>query len=233
MYDAFISYSRVDLPTVQGLKRQLDERRLRVFLDLDSLRAGQDWPPQLGRALNDSRMMVLCWSAQAEASKWVEAEIKHCLITSKLVLPWLLDSTPLPPLLQKTQGIQGTDPTKVVNELADRRRKRYRRLAPKLAVGAVLLASAVWFSPQVFIPQSIGFRGHVIDEQGNAVVGATIEADGVRADTNTSGEFAMLLPGPPSRRALRVSAWKPGYRKRTVDTQSDVPDLGVVLEKDR
>ena len=37
MYDAFISYSRGDLPTVQRLKQQLDERRLRVFLDLDSL----------------------------------------------------------------------------------------------------------------------------------------------------------------------------------------------------
>ena len=235
MYDAFISYSRVDLPTVQGLKRQLDERRLRVFLDLDSLRAGQDWPPQLGRAVLDSRMMVLCWSARAAASDWVRAEINHSISakTPVPVLPWLLDSTPLPPLLQKTQGIQGTDPTKVVNELADRRWKRYRRLAPKLAVGAVLIASAAWFSPQVFIRQSTGFRGHVIDEQGNAVVGATIEADGVRSDTNMTGEFALVLPGPPSRRALRVWAWKPGYRKRTVDTQSDVPDLGVVLEKDR
>jgi hypothetical protein len=235
MYDAFISYSRLDLLTVQDLKRQLDERRLRVFLDLDSLRAGQDWPPQLGRAVLDSRMMVLCWSARAAASDWVRAEINHSISAKKPVpvLPWLLDCTPLPPLLQKTQGIQGTDPTKVVNELADSRRKRYRRRAASLVVGAVVLAPALWFSSQVFTRQSTGFRGHVMDEQGNAVIGATIEADGVRSDTNMTGEFALVLPGPPSRRALRVWAWKPGYRKRTVDTQSDVPDLGVVLEKDR
>jgi hypothetical protein len=233
MYDAFISYSRLNLPTVQGLKRQCDERRLHVFLDIGSLRAGEDWPPQLGSSVRDSRMMVLCWSAEAQASEWVSAEIKYCHLAKKPVLPWLLDGTPLPPLLQKTHGIQGTDPTKVVNELADRRRQHCRRMAAFLVVGAVLLASVVWFSPQVFFRQSMGFRGHVIDEQGNAVIGATIEADGVRADTNTSGEFAVVLPGPPSRRALRVWAWKPGYRKRTVDTQSDVPDLGVVLEKDR
>src|SRR2546426_10056931 len=112
MYDAFLSYSRVDLLIVQGLKRQLDERRLRVFVHLDSLRAGHEWPPQLGRAVLDSRMMVLCWSAQAEGSKWVEAEINYCLLAKKPVLPWLLDDTPLPPRLQNTQGIQGTDPTK-------------------------------------------------------------------------------------------------------------------------
>ena len=233
MYDAFISYSRLDLLTVQGLKRQLDERRLRVFLDIRSLRAGEDWPPQLGRAVRDSRMMVLCWSAQAEASEWVSAEIKYCHLAKKPVLPWLLDGTPLPAMLQKTQGIQGTDPAPVVNVIANKRRRRHRCLAALLVVGAVGLASAVWYSPRVLVRQSVPFRGHIIDEQGNAMVGAMIEADGVRADTNASGEFALVLPGPPSRRALRVWAWKPGYRKRTVDTESDVPDLGVVLEKDR
>ena len=39
---------------IQNLKRQLDERRLRVFLDVDTLRAGRDWPPQLGRAVLDT-----------------------------------------------------------------------------------------------------------------------------------------------------------------------------------
>jgi hypothetical protein len=235
MYYAFISYSRADLPAVQCLKRQLDERQLRVFLDLDSLRAGQDWPPQLGRAVQGSRMMVLCWSAQAAKSDWVKAEINHSLSTSKPVpvLPWLLDSTPLPPMLQQRHGIQGTDPAPVVNEIADERRRHHRRVAATLVVGAVVLAPAVWLSPRIFTPQSIAFRGHVVDDQGNAVAGAVIEADGVRVDTNRSGEFALVLPGPPSRRALRVTAWKPGYRKRTIDTQSDVPDLGVVLEKDR
>src|ERR1019366_8827273 len=129
MYDAFISYSRVDLPTVQGLKRQLDERRLHVFLDIGSLRAGEDWPPQLGSAVRDSRMMVLCWSAEAQASEWVSAEIKYCHLAKKPVLPWLLDGPPLPPLLQKTHGIQGTDPSLVVNVVADKRKRHYRRRA--------------------------------------------------------------------------------------------------------
>jgi hypothetical protein len=233
MYYAFISYSRADLPTVQGLKRQLDERRLRVFLDLESLHAGQDWPPQLGGAVQKSRMVVLCWSAQAAKSDWVKAEINHSLITKKRVLPWLLDNTPLPPMLQQRHGIQGTDPAPVVKEIADESKRHHRRLAATLVVGAVILALAMWFLPQIFTRQSVPFLGHVVDDQGNAVASATIEADGIRADTNTSGEFALVLPGPPSKRALRVTVKKPGYRNRTIDTQSDVPDLGVVLEKDR
>src|SRR5947207_2914666 len=114
MYDAFISYSRCDLRAVQGLKRQLDEQSLTVFLDLDSLRAGEDWLPQFGRALQNSRMTALCWSTQAAASEWVRAEINHCLSTPVPVLPWLLDSTPLPSMLVQTQGIPGTDAAPVV-----------------------------------------------------------------------------------------------------------------------
>ena len=235
MYDAFISYSRRDLPVVQGLKRQLDERRLRVFLDLDSLRAGEDWPPQLGAAVQDSRMMVLCWSAQADKSDLVRAEINHALSTKKPVpvLPWLLDSTPLPAMLRRKQGILDTNPAPVVNVVAEARRQHRRRVAATMAGGAVVLVPALWFSLQVVSQHSIAFHGHVLDEQGNAVAGAIIEGDGIRADTNMTGEFVLVLPGPPSRRALRVTARKVGYRRRAIDTQSDVPDLGVVLEKDR
>jgi hypothetical protein len=75
MYDAFISYARADLPFVQDLKQTMDERGLRIFVDLDSLRAGQGWPPQIGAALRNSRMMVLCWSMHAAVSKWVRPKL--------------------------------------------------------------------------------------------------------------------------------------------------------------
>jgi hypothetical protein len=235
MYDAFISYSRSDLPAVRDLMRKLDERRLRVFLDLERLRLGRDWPPQLGGAVQGSRMMVLCWSEQAATSDWVKAEIHHSLSTKKPVpvLPWLLDSTPLPAMLRQRQGIQGTDTARVVDAIADERRRHRRRAAVTWVASAVIVAPALWWSPRVLTRQSITFRGHVMDERGNAVAGATVEAGGLRGGTNPSGEFALVLPGPPSRRALRVTVWKPGYRRSTKETQADVPDLGVVLERER
>jgi hypothetical protein len=233
MWDAFISYSRSDLAAIQGLERKVEERGLCVFVDRDRLRPGEDWPPKLGAAIKDSRMVVLCWSANAAGSDWVKAEIKHSLLMGRQVLPWLLDNTPLPPMLQQKHGVQGTDPAPIVNVIADERRRFHRRRAAALLGGAVVLAPAFWWSRRFFTQQSMAFRGHVVDQQGNAVPGATIEADGIRADTNTSGEFKLVLPGPPSTRALRVHVSKAGYRSRIIETQSDVPDLGVVLEKDQ
>ncbi|HXK02909.1 MAG TPA: toll/interleukin-1 receptor domain-containing protein [Verrucomicrobiae bacterium] len=69
MYDAFISYARGDLSFADSLLKGLDAEGLRAFVDVHSLRAGQEWPPQLGAALRKSLMMVLCWSAQALASE--------------------------------------------------------------------------------------------------------------------------------------------------------------------
>ena len=178
--------------------------------------------------------MVLCWSAQADKSDWVRAEIHHSLSTNKPVpvLPWLLDGTPLPPMLRKVHGIGGTDPTPVVNAITNERLRHHRRVAATVIASSVFLTPALWFSPRLITRQSIAFRGHVADEQGNAVADATLEADGVRARTNTSSEFALVLPGPPSRRALRVTASKAGYSRKTINTQPDVP-LSVVLERER
>jgi hypothetical protein len=235
MYDAFISYSRSDLPTIMNLKEQIDKRHLRAFLDVDSLRAGQNWPPQLGAAVQKSRMMVLCWSERAAVSDWVRAEVNHSLSTRTPVpvLPWLLDSTPLPPMLGQMHGIRGTDPVPVVNLIAETRTVHQRRAGLALGAGSIVLAPALWVTLLVLARQSTDFHGHVVDEQGNAVAGAMIEAASAHATTATNGEFALKLPGPRSRRELQVTIKKPGYRLRTIRTQYDVPDLGVVLEKDR
>ena len=234
MYDAFISYSRHDLLAVQDLKRQLDKRRLRIFIDLESLRAGHVWPRQLGAAVQNSRIMVLCWSAQAAASDWVKAEIYHSLSTRKSVsvLPWLLDDTPLPPMLQDRYALRG-DPALIVNAVVGERRRDTRRQIFRLLLSTAVVTPALWILPQVFRSHTVNFRGHITDEEGNAVAGVTVEAEGVRADTNRNGEFGLILPGPDSVRALRVTAWKSGYQRQTINTQSDVPDLGIVIEKER
>jgi hypothetical protein len=235
MYDAFISYSRADLPAVQDLERRLAERGLRSFLDVTSLRAGEYWPPQLGRAMQNSRLVVLCWSARAAASDWVRLEVHLSISATKpvRVLPWLLDSAPLLPELQGLQGIPGPEPARVVTEVLFERWRHHRRMAATLGAGVVILAPVLWFSPRFFTRQSKALRGHIVDEKGDTVADATIEVDGVRADTNSSGEFALVLSGPPARRTLKVTVSKRGFRRRTIDTQSDVPDLGIVLLKDK
>jgi hypothetical protein len=229
MHDAFISYSRANLQQVETLKLRLDERRLDVFRDNDSLSAGKDWRSQLGAAIQKSRMMVLCWSAEAAESTMVEVEIEVSLLTKKRVVPWLLDNTPLPPALSHIHGITGADPARVVNAVAEERTRSRRLFSIKLvAAAAVLLAPSLW----IMAHTSFTFRGHVVDEQGNPVADATVEAGGVQTKTGPGGDFLLSLRGRPGG-PLKVRVSKIGYISKVIETVSDVPDLGVVLEKDR
>lgn len=232
LYDAFISYARGDLAFAESLKKGLDAEHLQAFIDVHSLRAAQEWPPQLGAALRKSRMMVLCWSAQALASEWVSAEINLCLLVRKPVLPWLLDRTPLPARLSRTHGARGSDLTPIVSAVArERQRLNRRRMATWVPAG-VLAAVAPLLTWRLSTDRTLPFRGHVVDETGIPLAGVSVEADGVHDQTRADGNFRLFLPGPPGR-GLHVMVRKAGFVSREIDTQSDVPDLGVVLERKR
>jgi hypothetical protein len=234
MYQVFLSYSSGNRPLVQTLSRELERRRLRVFLDVDSVRAGQSWPPQLGSAIQSSRVMVLCWSVDAAASEWVRAEIHHCLSSRKQVpvLPWLLDDTPLPAMISQCQGIKGNDPAPVVRAIAERRKLLRRRQLLRSAVGTLILLPAAWWATHFAPGERLIFRGHVVDQQGNPVKDADVEAAGNRVKTHSDGSFVIRLADRPQK-ALRVLVSGDGFPARTLDTQADVPDLGIVVEKEK
>lgn len=226
MYDAFVSYSRNDLSAVNALKAELDRHGLRVFLDVTSLRGGKAWPIELGKALNRSRVLILCWSAHSACSDWVNSEVRHSLIASRppLVLPWLLDSTPLPPLLQYKQGFPDAPAPVVEVVLSARKRDRRHRLALGTIICAGAIALMIWFTAWE------GFSGHVTDEQGLPISLVNLEAEGTHAQTNMSGTFKLSLFRFPYR-SVRVTATKYGYQIKSVLTQSDQRDLGMVLER--
>lgn len=232
LYDAFISYARDDFLFAESLKKGLDAGHLRVFLDVRSLRTAQEWPPQLGAALRKSRMMVLCWSEKALVSHWVEAELNVCLLTGKPVLPWMLDSTQLPATLSRTHGISGGDPAPVVRAVARERRHSERRRLVTMASAGVLAGLTSWTGWHLYAVKTVTFRGHVVDEAGGPLAGAAVEAEGIRNRTGTDGSFRLFLSGPQGR-AIRVMVRKAGFVSREIHTQSDVPDLGVVLTRER
>ncbi len=232
MYDVFVSYARGDVALARFLKEKLDHEHLRAFVDVDSLRAGQEWPRQLGEAVKRSRMVVLCWSAEAAASEWVKAEIRLSLLTGKRVLPWLLDATPLLPELSQTHGVAGTDPDAVATEVSRERRRCNMRRMMQLAPAGVLAALMPWWGWRIYEYRRVPFRGHIFDEGGNPLVGALVEADGVRGRTDENGAFRLVLSGPPGR-GLHIVVRKEGFVRREIDTQSDVPDFGVALERER
>ena len=73
-YDLFVSYSREDSARVRPLVELLQSRGYKVFFDLESIKIGDTWKQRLEVALRQSRMLVLCWSADAKASEYVLIE---------------------------------------------------------------------------------------------------------------------------------------------------------------
>lgn len=103
-YDAFISYSHAsDTESARSIQKGLQRlakpllkrRALEVFRDETSLIASSELGPELRRALDDSRHLVLLCSPTSAQSVYVEDEIKH----------WLQSNTPDTITMVLTDGV--------------------------------------------------------------------------------------------------------------------------------
>lgn len=78
---AFASYSSKDraevFKRIQGIHQVAPD--LDIFVDVDSLRAGQDWEKELWRQISGRDVFFLFWSANAKNSRWVEKEWRFAL----------------------------------------------------------------------------------------------------------------------------------------------------------
>src|SRR5215469_1754475 len=98
-FDLFISYSREDRDRVLPLVEALRAFDYRVFFDQESIKVGDVWKKRLETEIRRSRALILCWSAAAKASEFVHFEYIKAGSLGRKVLPWLLDDTPLPAML--------------------------------------------------------------------------------------------------------------------------------------
>jgi hypothetical protein len=103
---AFASYASVDrdrvLGRIQGMQKVLP--KLKVFLDVVSLRSGTNWEQQLWNEIPTNDIFYLFWSSAASESEWVKKEWRCALQTKGLefIDPVPLDSpesVPPPPEL--------------------------------------------------------------------------------------------------------------------------------------
>ena len=78
---AFASYASADrdavLGRIQGIHKVAPE--LEIFLDVVSLRSGQNWESELWRVIPASDIFYLFWSTHARKSEWVEKEWRCAL----------------------------------------------------------------------------------------------------------------------------------------------------------
>jgi len=226
-YDVFLSYRRADTALVLPLRDELRRLGYRVFFDTQSIEGGEDWKRRLERSVAESRALVLCWTESASRSEVVTFEYSCAKALGKAVVPWLLDGTPLPVMLNHINGIPNPDAVQVATALRPRlglglavRRRLQTAVA---AVLVVALAVGLWWAMRPAPPWE--FAGDVIDpvtRMGIAGVEVDVTPDQgkmVVVKTGDDGKFAVTLPqpGPPQTKYVHLEFKKDGYQGDTAN----------------
>ncbi len=221
-YDVFLSYSRTDSERVAPLRDELRRMGYRVFFDAESIDPGQEWKRRLERSIRASRTLVLCWSENTRGSDYITFEYSRAEALHKRILPWLLDKTPLPAMLE-VQGITTPDATQAASQL-----KRAlgwtlagrRKLQAALGVLAAGLAGlALWLALRPPPPLPPWQFSAQVTERVSGVPVAGVEVDVQigqgplnRAFTGSDGTCNLML-SPPEPDTVHIFLSKEGYKR--------------------
>lgn len=100
MIDGFISHSSADRSVAVRIEKALEAEGLSVWLDDSEIRYGVLLGSQLRDSIRDAKAMILLWSSDAAASRWVATEWLTAFHVGRFIVPCSLDDTSLPQCLQ-------------------------------------------------------------------------------------------------------------------------------------
>ena len=100
MIDGFISHSSADRAVAVRIEKALEAEGLSVWLDDSEIRYGVLLGSQLRDSIRDAKAMILLWSSDAAASRWVATEWLTAFHVGRFIVPCSLDDTSLPQCLQ-------------------------------------------------------------------------------------------------------------------------------------
>ena len=93
----FVSYSPADNELVSAIVSLLCANNgALVYCDADSIRKSARWREELGTAISEASVVLVFWCHHAHTSYEVRKEFALALEQGKVVVPLLLDGTPLP-----------------------------------------------------------------------------------------------------------------------------------------
>src|ERR1035438_2695406 len=80
----FLCHASADKPAVRALYHRLQEDGFQPWPDEEDLLPGQDWEPQIRRAVRESDVVLVCLSQSSVSKKgFVQKEIKFALDTAE------------------------------------------------------------------------------------------------------------------------------------------------------
>jgi hypothetical protein len=226
-YDVFLSYSHLDAAIVDPFANALRVRGYRVFHDNKSIVVGERWKLRLENAIRSSRVCILCWSEAAKTSEYVAFEYSHAMGLNKPVLPWLMDTTSLPSMIE-LHGITERDPQIAVTQFLPRIgwRLRTRRILWAVAFLLFVAVAGGGFRITHRPPPPWDFGGRVTDSvTGLPLSGVEVDAELGKYVTFTArdGTYSFHFP-PPRLQHINLAFLKQGYRtEKPLQVPTDLP----------
>jgi small GTP-binding protein len=193
-FDVFLSHSSKDKAVVRPVAERLRNDGLRVWFDDWVLKPGDSIPAKIERGLRQSRVLVLCMSAQAFGSDWAELESYTFLFRDPLnqkrhFVPLRLDAAPIEGSLAQFL---------YVDWLLEEREQEYSKLLEACRPPAAQPARAAESGRE-----QAGERAIQLDYQGKIATYA-FSSDGGSALTGTYTDSAIRVWDLETARCLRV-----------------------------
>jgi TIR domain len=91
-FDVFVSYSSKDKPTADAACAALEAGGVRCWIAPRDVTPGRDYGDDLIEALDACRMMVLIFSANANASPQIRREVERCVSRGVPIIPLRIEN---------------------------------------------------------------------------------------------------------------------------------------------
>lgn len=94
-HDAFVSYSTKDKPVADAVCATLEANGIRCWIAPRDILPGMDWGESIIDAINESRVMILVFSASANASPQIKREVERAVNKAIPIIPFRIEDVPL------------------------------------------------------------------------------------------------------------------------------------------
>jgi hypothetical protein len=122
----FLTYSHKDERWAQRLVSELSDRGIDVWDAVSKLAPGDNWPLEIGKALERAQAMIVVLSPSAARSSRLRREIEYALGSRKFqnrLIPVILEPTEkIPWILRHLEAVKGKDPSQVSDRVVKRLR---------------------------------------------------------------------------------------------------------------
>jgi hypothetical protein len=104
-HDVFISYSSKDKPVADAVCACLENNSIRCWIAPRDVLPGEDFPKAIIKGINESKIMVLIFSANANASPHVTREVTKAVGKGIIIIPFRIEDAPMSESMEYLIGL--------------------------------------------------------------------------------------------------------------------------------